>query len=255
MPSIASARPTTRRRWPQWTWPLAVATAVLGVLGALLPWAPAEAPRETASSAQEAAVKHPPGPPWRHGRADARFTLIEYADLECPYCQDYAPILRQWIDQHPDVNLQWHHLPLPMHEPMATRQARLAECVGEAHGHAAFWQAIAWLYQHSRSDGQGLPPGTDYPGQDQAVQACLASERPDAVIQTQAEQARRAGVTATPTLRLIDRRSGQSLTLAGPAEGDTLLSALDLLAAGGADVDTHEPHPGMPADVVSDMPR
>ena len=63
----------------------------------------------------------PPGPPWRYGRADTRFTLIEYADLECPYCQAYFPTLRQWIDTSTDVNWQWHHLPLAMHEPAVAR--------------------------------------------------------------------------------------------------------------------------------------
>ena len=29
----------------------------------------------------------PAGLPWRYGRADARFTVVEYADLECPFCQ------------------------------------------------------------------------------------------------------------------------------------------------------------------------
>ncbi|RMV90364.1 DSBA oxidoreductase, partial [Pseudomonas amygdali pv. tabaci] len=67
---------------------------------------------------------------WVYGSRDARFTIVEYADLECPYCKDYFPQLKAWVDQHPDVNLQWHHLPLPMHEPAASYEARWAECAG-----------------------------------------------------------------------------------------------------------------------------
>lgn len=29
------------------------------------------------------------GPPWLYGSADARFTVIGYADLECPHCRAY----------------------------------------------------------------------------------------------------------------------------------------------------------------------
>lgn len=89
---------------------------------------------------------------------DARFTITVYADLECPFCQTYVPELVRWIDTHPDVNLQWQHLPLAMHEPAASREARLAECAGETQGHAGFWQAVAWIYSHTQAEGRGVPP-------------------------------------------------------------------------------------------------
>ena len=249
LPSFESRPGFSRRLRPLL---LTIGVLILLVVAALIAVVP-EKRAEPGNPAE--AINHPDGPPWRYGTVDARFTIVMFADLECPYCQTYSPVLRTWIDEHPDVNLQWHHLPLPMLVPVATQQARLAECVGETHGHAAFWQTVVWLYQHTRSDGRGLPPGTDYPGQDQAVQACLASERPDAIISAQANEARHAGVSATPTLHLIDHDSGLSLTLPGPAEGDALLSALDLLASGVANPDIADPHSEMPADVVSDMPR
>ena len=240
------------RRWPCGVWLLGWVIAGLLVLWL---WSWADESHESTHTSDTTAAQHPAGPPWRYGRMNARFTIVEYADLECPYCKAYDPILRHWIDQHPEVNLQWHHLPLAMHEPAATRQARLAECIGESHGHDAFWQAITWIYQHTRSDGQGLPPDTEYHGQDPTVQACLASERPNTIIQGQANEARHGGVSATPTLRLIDHHSGQSLTLAGPAEGDALLSALDLLVSNGTAPYAAQLHHQMPADVVGDMPR
>ncbi|HEY8330180.1 MAG TPA: thioredoxin domain-containing protein [Pseudomonas sp.] len=197
----------------------------------------------------------PAGPPWLYGRADARFTVVGYADLECPYCRAHFPALKRWIDAHPEVNWQWRHLPLSMHEPAATVEARLAECAGEAGGHAAFWQAVAWLYANTRGDGQGLPEGLRYPALTPAMQACLDSERPDAVIRAQAVEAAQQGIAATPTLLLRDRDTGKTLLLHGPMDGDALLSALDLLAAGDtASAESSHP-PDMPAGVAGDMPR
>jgi hypothetical protein len=46
-----------------------------------------------------------------------------------------------------------------------------------------------------------------------------------------------ADVTATPSLRLIDHTSKRSMLLTGPATGDALLSAFDLLAGSGASSD------------------
>ncbi|MBY4674362.1 DsbA family protein [Burkholderia multivorans] len=170
------------------------------------------------------------GPPWVYGRADARFTIVEYADLECPYCRAYFPVLKGWIDAHPEVNWQWQHLPLAMHEPAATVDAQIAECAGEAGGHAAFWKAVAWIYAHTRGDGQGLPPDTAYPDLNPAMQRCLASHRPDATIQAQAADAMKHGIQATPTLLVRDRQSDKTIVLPGPVEGDALLSAIDWLS-------------------------
>ncbi len=191
-------------------------------------------------------------PPWRYGRDDARFTVVEYADLECPFCRAYFAVLKRWIDTHPDVNWQWHHLPLTMHEPAASTGARLVECAGEAGGQAAFWEAVEWVYAHTRGDGQGLPEGLRYPGLTPAAQQCLDSDRPDALIRAQSASAAQEGVKATPTLRLQDRQSGKTLLLHGPVEGDALLSAIDLLAAGGT---TETASNEMPAESLGDMPR
>lgn len=209
-------------------WPTIVGAVTLAVL-LLLSWLLARGPRPDDQAVTEAA---PAAPPWRYGDVAARFTLIEYSDLECPYCRAYFPVLRRWIDANPDVNWQWHHLPLAMHEPAATHEARLAECAGETGGHAAFWNTVAWIYRQSRGDGRGLPPGAELPGTTPALRECLASARPDALIRAQIEEAERLNVAATPTLRLVDNVSGQTLLLpAGPIEGDALLSAIDLLAS------------------------
>ncbi|TCL02179.1 thioredoxin domain-containing protein [Sodalis ligni] len=192
-------------------------------------------------------------PPWHYGNADARYTLIEYADLECPFCREYFPVLRQWIDANPDVNWQWHHLPLQMHEPAATREARLAECAGEAGGPPAFWSAVAWIYQNTRSDGQGLPENAQYPGITSLVQRCLDSEGHGSVIRAQVMEAENQGISAAPTLLLRDNTTGKTILLNGPAEGDALLSAIDLLSINQAVTATPSTTP-KPPDNVGDMP-
>lgn len=195
------------------------------------------------------------GPPWRHGNPEARFTLTLYADLECPFCKAYYPTLMAWIDSRPEANLQWHHLPLATHEPAATQLARVAECAGEAGGHAAFFEAVGWLYRHTRGDGQGLPADLRYPGLTPAMQGCLDSARPQAIVRTQADEATFGGITATPTVRLEDHRTGKALLLQGPVEGDALLSALDLIASDGAEGVVTAEATEMPAAPSGDMPR
>lgn len=183
------------------------------------------------TAATDASSSVPTGPLWVYGRADARFTVVEFADLECPYCRAYFPVLKGWIDAHPEVNWQWQHLPLTMHDPAATAEARIAECTGEVGGHAAFWKAVAWIYTHTRGDGQGLPPDMPYPDLTPDVQRCLGSDRPDTIVRDQSAEAAKLGIKATPTLQVRDRQSGKSIVLPGPVEGDALLSAIDMIAS------------------------
>jgi len=54
-------------------------------------------------------------------------------------------------------------------------------------------------------------------------------------IRAQTTEAMAQRIAATPTLKLRDNASGKTL-LPGPIEGDALLSAIDLLADGGAGI-------------------
>jgi hypothetical protein len=129
-------------------------------------------------------------------------------------------LLRAWIDQHPDVKLQWHHLPLAAHEPDATLAAVVAECAGRLGGSAAFWNMIEALLFRNDS-----PPGSNTPGmnackQDHAIVGWVLSQAADAMAQ---------GIQGTPTMRISDAKSVESVSLQGPISGDALLSAIDLL--------------------------
>ncbi|WP_259675337.1 DsbA family protein [Burkholderia pseudomallei] len=168
-------------------------------------------------------------PSWVYGNVQARYALIEYADLECPYCKAYFPVLKAWIDAHPDVNWQWQHRPLAIHEPAATREARLAECAGRTNGNEGFWRAVAWIYANTSGHGEGLPASVVFPENSPKLKACLGNADVGKAVQAQAETASRAGIDATPTVKLVDRSSGKAIVLEGAIEGDALLSAIDWL--------------------------
>ena len=244
-----------RNRRLRWPWALAAALVAL-----MLIWLASRTPGESsAPSPAPVSTAQVAGPPWQMGNPEGRFTLTLYADLECPFCRVYFPQLKHWIGINTDVALQWHHQPLAAHEPAASAEARLAECAAEAGGHPAFWHAVEWVYAHTRSDGQGLPDGLRYPESTPAIEQCMTSERPGAAIRAQAAEATNSGVTATPSLRLHDRQTGQAILLQGPIEGDALLSAMDMLAAedmaSAAAASPATSTSEMPADVVGDMPR
>lgn len=169
--------------------------------------------------------------PWLYGPPDARWTVNEYADLECPYCKTYTPVLKAWVQQQKDVNLQWHHLPLDFHGSAAVHEAKLVECAGNLGGAPAFWQAIDQVFERTRSNGLGFNGQLDINGTNhQSLVACTANNKQVALhISQQTEEAVKAGITATPTLLIRDNTTGTSIKLEGQADGVLLLSAIDWL--------------------------
>jgi len=151
--------------------------------------------------------------PWLFGPSKARWTVTEFADLECPYCKTYTPALKTWIQQQKDVNLQWHHLPLDVHGPTALHEAKLAECAGALGGAPAFWQAIDQIFDRTRSNGEGFNGHLNVV--DVTYQDLLSCAATDKVIARhvgqQVEEALKAGITATPTVIIKDNTTGSSV--------------------------------------------
>ena len=45
-----------------------------------------------------------------YGNPEAPVTIVEYGDLECPYCKAAAPVLRSLIDgSEGGVRIVWRH--------------------------------------------------------------------------------------------------------------------------------------------------
>jgi protein-disulfide isomerase len=71
---------------------------------------------------------------WSIGSSSAPVTIVEYADFECPACQDYAPILKQLIaDENAKganrIFFVYRYFPLPQH-PNAIISAKAAQSAG-----------------------------------------------------------------------------------------------------------------------------
>ncbi|MEA0989024.1 DsbA family protein [Pseudomonas aeruginosa] len=201
--------------------------------GPALPWAELLVLLAVSAVGVALLVKGLPANHSLYGDAKARWTINEYADLECPFCKVYTPRLKRWVDSHPDVNLVWRHLPLQMHGEAARYEARLAECAGIQGGAKAFWSAIDAIFAQSAGNGGGLPGGTlDLPELDQArLEKCAKdNELVDSSLKRDIDTARSKGITATPTLIIWDNQTGRSVKLEGSVDASLVLSAIDWLA-------------------------
>ena len=70
------------------------------------------------------------------GPAEARVTLVEFVDYECPHCRTAQALMRQVLDAYPrQVRLCFKHFPLSSH----TTSRLAAEAAMAAHKQGKFW--------------------------------------------------------------------------------------------------------------------
>lgn len=153
-----------------------------------------------------------------YGNPDAKISLIEYSDFQCPFCQRFHATAKQIVDQYgDDVNWVYRHWPLPSHDPMATTQALASECVAEMAGNDAFWEFGDALFASGTSDLDGLVALAAGLGIDDesAFRDCVESEKYMDKIQQQLANGTSAGVTGTPGNVLLNNETGEAVLVAG----------------------------------------
>ena len=81
------------------------------------------------------------------GNGTSGVTLVEYGDYECPYCEEYYPIVKQVVaDEFSKITFQFRNFPLTSIHPNAYAGARAAEAAGLM---GKFWQMHDTLYNSS----------------------------------------------------------------------------------------------------------
>ena len=143
----------------------------------------------------------PPGKSPVRGPANAKVTIVEFADFDCPYCRGNEAVVKQVLAAFPtQVKLVFKHHPLGTH-PQARQKAVIAECMG-IQGH--FWEAHDQLLA-------GDSPGKD--GVDQnKLKACIA-QGGEGQVAADTELAKQLGLATTPSYVIDGIRIGGTLRL------------------------------------------
>ena len=159
------------------------------------------------------------------GEKNAPLTLIEYSDIECPYCQGFhATMLQILKDYQGKVKWVFRHFPLSFH-PQAKPAAEAAECAGEQ---GKFWEYINSLYEN-----QTLLGADYYQTLAQNLKldltkftSCLASDKYLSRIDQDTQGGSQAGVTGTPGSFLIGK-DGSAQTIKGALPYSSIKAMID----------------------------
>lgn len=77
------------------------------------------------------------------GDINADILIVEYSDLECPYCARFHTTVKDIIAQY-GTKVAWvyRHFPLDGIHPNARAKAEASECVASLGGNDAFWKYV-----------------------------------------------------------------------------------------------------------------
>lgn len=154
-----------------------------------------------------------------HGPKNAPVRLVEFADFQCPYCQQVHPEIKKLLEHFGDqVSFSYRDYPLPMH-PQAPKAAEAARCAG---AQGKFWEFHDALFADKKLAPADLKEEARKLSLDTAVfDKCLDSGEQAAAVEKDASKAQHLGVTGTPTFFI----NGHQFT--GPAKYDTFVDAIN----------------------------
>jgi protein-disulfide isomerase len=145
------------------------------------------------------------------GPEDAKITLIEFADFECPSCRQLDLILREMLPQHPDIRLVFKHYPLTEIHPWALTAAIASQCVFDQNP-AAFWRFHDTVFDEqdlisaSNAWDKMIDLGNQLGMNEETYRACMAAPETKAAVNETIEEGHTLSITATPTTFVNARR-------------------------------------------------
>jgi protein-disulfide isomerase len=147
------------------------------------------------------------------GVGNAKVTLVEFSDFQCPFCIEATPQLESLLRAYPmQVKLIFKQFPLDSHS-----QAALAAAAAlSAHKQGKFWPMYDALFAvHGNLSRKGIFSMATSIGLDmKRFQADLDSPEIKQAVQKQIAEGEHIGVDSTPTLFVDGQRYNGPITVA-----------------------------------------
>ncbi len=145
------------------------------------------------------------------GPGDARVTVVEYSDFQCPSCRQLHQTLRTIMPNYPHVRFVFKDFPLTQVHPWAMTAAIAGRCAYEQN-HEAFWKLHDSIFDNQQviSPENVSQKTVDFAGQAgldaNAFTACMASPRANQAVMENVKEGQALKVANTPTVFVNGRR-------------------------------------------------
>lgn len=166
------------------------------------------------------------------GNKNAKITLVEYSDYECPFCKRFHPTTQELMKTYGDkIRLVYRDYPLSFHQN-AQKEAEAGQCIFELGGNDAFWSYADKIFERTTSNGTGFaltdlgPLAAEVGVNQQSFQQCLDSGKYVQTVKDQIAEGSTAGVSGTPSTFIIDSK-GKTQMLVGAQPVEAFKTIID----------------------------
>jgi len=165
------------------------------------------------------------------GNPNAPVVLIEFSDVDCPFCKTFDVTMRRIMDEYgPDSKVAWvyRHFPLDQLHPEARLKAESSECVAELAGNDAFWNYLGALFERDETGADLSARAAEFGVDTAAFDACVASKKYADAVQDEVDAALAAGGRGTPYTIAIGP-DGTKIPINGAQPYDVVKQVIDTL--------------------------
>lgn len=164
------------------------------------------------------------------GSKNADLVMIEYSDLECPFCEKFHPTAKKAMDEYGNkIAWVYRQFPLETIHPRALPAALASECVAKLGGNDGFWKFIDKVFgdqaKYLTDDGLKLA-ATESGANGDSFSSCVAAKEFEGKIREIITSATSAGVTGTPATFVVNKK-GQVWLVPGAVPYESLKATLD----------------------------
>lgn len=165
------------------------------------------------------------------GNPNAEIVVIEYSDIDCPFCKDFHATMHRIIDEYgKDGKVAWvyRHFPLDQLHPEARTKAEATECVASLAGNEAYWKFLDALFARTETAAD-LPAIAVEMGVNQAAfNTCMSEKRFAEKVERDTQGAFAAGGNGTP-YSVILTRDGETFPVNGAQPYEVVKQIIDTL--------------------------
>ncbi len=181
---------------------------------------------------------------WIKGNIDAQIVIIEYSDIECPFCKVFHNTLKEVVANYQPNEVAWifRHFPLDSLHENARLEAEATQCVGLLGGNDKFWEYLSLLFETTTSndglDITKLPAMAEAIGlETSALADCLKTETTKQAVEEDFQNAVDVGATGTPFAVIYEPSSGTKVAIPGAVPADILKGFIDEVLTEGLLID------------------
>lgn len=163
------------------------------------------------------------------GSFDAPVTIVEFSDLQCPFCKRFHETMKQVMENY-EGRVAWvyRHFPLESIHSRARAEAEGAECATELGGNDGFWRFTDAVFEAEPSVGlSDLPQIAESLGLNRAAfQTCLDERRYKDAVQAHLTDATNSGGQGTP-YSIVIAKDGTKSVIPGALSYDSVAKIID----------------------------